>query len=184
MHDALATQCDPGIIGGLSAAAAGSQPLLRRVLNVAGVADDWQEQRQLRQFEPAAVAAPNRVQQGQLSAGGAHQSTGQCKDSCDSMQLAGDDEQCGSGSGSGSDNGNVCSADAAQKVPAPIKILPQLVSGAGHDALAMAEAGPMGMLFVRCRNGGISHSPEERVDDNDVAAAAAALLTYIHAEVA
>ena len=38
--------------------------------------------------------------------------------------------------------------------------MPLLVSGAGHDALAMAELTPIGMLFVRCRHGGISHSPE------------------------
>ena len=40
--------------------------------------------------------------------------------------------------------------------------MPLLVSGAGHDALAMAELTPIGMLFVRCRHGGISHSPEAR----------------------
>ena len=40
--------------------------------------------------------------------------------------------------------------------------VPLLVSGAGHDALAMAELTPIGMLFVRCRHGGISHSPEVR----------------------
>ena len=40
----------------------------------------------------------------------------------------------------------------------------------------------MGMLFVRCRNGGISHSPAELVDDADVAAATATLLAYLHAE--
>ena len=40
--------------------------------------------------------------------------------------------------------------------------MPLLVSGAGHDALAMAELTPIGMLFVRCRHGGISHSPEVR----------------------
>jgi allantoate deiminase len=62
--------------------------------------------------------------------------------------------------------------------------VPRLVSGAGHDALAMADAGPMGMLFVRCRNGGISHSPAELVDAEDVAAAAAALLAYLHTELA
>lgn len=60
--------------------------------------------------------------------------------------------------------------------------VPLLVSGAGHDALAMAELTRIGMLFVRCQGGGISHSPEEAVDDADVAAAAAALYTYLLAE--
>lgn len=46
----------------------------------------------------------------------------------------------------------------------------QLPSGAGHDAAAMAELVPVGMLFVRCE-GGISHSPSENVADNDAAAA-------------
>lgn len=57
--------------------------------------------------------------------------------------------------------------------------VPLLVSGAGHDALAMAELTRIGMLFVRCRHGGISHSPEEAVDDADVAAASAALYSYL-----
>ena len=60
--------------------------------------------------------------------------------------------------------------------------VPLLVSGAGHDALAMAELTRIGMLFVRCRHGGISHSPEEAVDDADVAAASAALYSYLQRE--
>lgn len=60
--------------------------------------------------------------------------------------------------------------------------VPLLVSGAGHDALAMAELTRIGMLFVRCRHGGISHSPEEAVDDADVAAASAALYSYLQQE--
>ncbi len=42
-------------------------------------------------------------------------------------------------------------------------MVPRLTSGAGHDAMEMAGAGPAGMLFVRCGNGGISHSPLETV---------------------
>ncbi|CAI9284619.1 unnamed protein product [Lactuca saligna] len=38
--------------------------------------------------------------------------------------------------------------------------VPVLMSGAGHDAMAMSHLTKVGMLFVRCR-GGISHSPEE-----------------------
>ena len=39
-----------------------------------------------------------------------------------------------------------------------------LPSGAGHDAMKMATITPIGMLFVRCGNGGISHNPDE-IDD-------------------
>ena len=48
----------------------------------------------------------------------------------------------------------------------------RLPSGAGHDAMKMATITPIGMLFVRCGNGGISHNPAETMtaDDADVAA--------------
>lgn len=45
-----------------------------------------------------------------------------------------------------------------------------LPSGAGHDAIAIAERWPVGMLFVRCK-GGISHHPAESVTVDDVALA-------------
>jgi allantoate deiminase len=47
----------------------------------------------------------------------------------------------------------------------------RLASGAGHDAVAMANLCPSAMLFVRCK-GGISHNPAEwvTVEDADVAA--------------
>lgn len=45
-----------------------------------------------------------------------------------------------------------------------------LLSGAGHDAVAMAEAFPVAMLFVR-HPGGISHHPDEHVEAADVAVA-------------
>jgi allantoate deiminase len=48
--------------------------------------------------------------------------------------------------------------------------LPQLPSGAGHDAAMMAAITPAAMLFVRCR-GGISHHPDESVEEADVAVA-------------
>lgn len=85
--------------------------------------------------------------------------------------------------------------------------VPVLMSGAGHDAMAMSHltkviiscsnrkinwssptshacAYPrcskkqVGMLFVRCR-GGVSHSPDEYVSDNDVWAAGLALLHFL-----
>jgi allantoate deiminase len=50
--------------------------------------------------------------------------------------------------------------------------LADLASGGGHDAGVLAEAGvESGMLFVRSRNGGVSHRPEELADEADVATA-------------
>jgi beta-ureidopropionase / N-carbamoyl-L-amino-acid hydrolase len=50
----------------------------------------------------------------------------------------------------------------------------ELPSGAGHDAMYLAEIAETGMIFVRCR-GGISHNPAEFVDPQDIAAGAAVL---------
>ena len=50
----------------------------------------------------------------------------------------------------------------------------ELASGAGHDAAIMATTTPATMLFVRCQDG-ISHNPAESVEQEDVAAAIAAL---------
>ncbi|OMO91902.1 Peptidase M20 [Corchorus olitorius] len=55
---------------------------------------------------------------------------------------------------------------------------PVLMSGAGHDAMAMSHLTKVGMLFVRCR-GGISHSPEEHVLDDDVWTAGLAILAFL-----
>jgi acetylornithine deacetylase/succinyl-diaminopimelate desuccinylase-like protein len=47
---------------------------------------------------------------------------------------------------------------------------PELVSGAGHDAMFIAAAGvPTGMLFVRSLNGGVSHHPDELSSEEDIA---------------
>ena len=85
--------------------------------------------------------------------------------------------------------------------------VPVLMSGAGHDAMAMSHLtkassfilhelfvkfscsynnhihgalryGQVGMLFVRCR-GGVSHSPAEHVLDDDVWAAGLAILAFL-----
>jgi allantoate deiminase len=45
-----------------------------------------------------------------------------------------------------------------------------LASGAGHDAAQMATLTPIGMLFVRCKEG-ISHNPAESVKREDVGVA-------------
>lgn len=54
----------------------------------------------------------------------------------------------------------------------------RLVSGAGHDAMAMASITEVGMLFLRCA-GGISHHPDESVLEADVALAIEAMVATI-----
>lgn len=58
-------------------------------------------------------------------------------------------------------------SEAVQEVQERSVSLP---SGAGHDAIAIAERWPSAMLFVRCK-GGISHHPAESVTADDVALA-------------
>ncbi|WP_375753942.1 allantoate amidohydrolase [Vibrio sp. HN007] len=53
-----------------------------------------------------------------------------------------------------------------------------LVSGAGHDAMAMADIVPTTMMFVRCE-GGVSHHPGERVTAEDVAVSLRALYKFL-----
>jgi acetylornithine deacetylase/succinyl-diaminopimelate desuccinylase-like protein len=49
---------------------------------------------------------------------------------------------------------------------------PELVSGAGHDAMVLAAAAvPTAMLFVRSLNGGVSHCREELSSAEDIARA-------------
>ncbi len=54
-----------------------------------------------------------------------------------------------------------------------------LPSGAGHDAIAIAERWPVAMLFVRCHQG-ISHHPAEAVAEADVAQAIQAYVEVVH----
>ncbi|XP_051125869.1 allantoate deiminase 2 isoform X2 [Andrographis paniculata] len=63
--------------------------------------------------------------------------------------------------------------EVAAAVPVPV-----LMSGAGHDAMAMSKLTKVAMLFVRCR-GGVSHSPEEHVSEDDVWAAGLAVLAFL-----
>lgn len=62
-------------------------------------------------------------------------------------------------------------SSALTRVGLPVRRLP---SGAGHDGLAMARLCPVGMLFVRCK-GGISHNPDEAIEEADAEQAAAVL---------
>lgn len=57
----------------------------------------------------------------------------------------------------------------------PVRKLP---SGAGHDAAALSRLCPVAMLFVRCR-GGLSHHPDESVQEADVAIAIRVLASFL-----
>jgi allantoate deiminase/N-carbamoyl-L-amino-acid hydrolase len=54
-----------------------------------------------------------------------------------------------------------------------------LASGAGHDAEQFSGVTEIGMLFVRCGNGGISHNPRETITADDADAGARVLLDVI-----
>jgi allantoate deiminase len=54
----------------------------------------------------------------------------------------------------------------------------RMASGAGHDAMVLAPHMPAAMLFVRSP-GGISHHPDESVDEDDVARALAAARVFL-----
>ena len=54
----------------------------------------------------------------------------------------------------------------------------ELHSGAGHDAMQMALVAPMGMLFVPSRDG-VSHTPEEHTDLEDLTAGANVLVSAV-----
>ncbi len=58
----------------------------------------------------------------------------------------------------------------------PVRRLP---SGAGHDAMILADVVDMGMLFVRCGAGGVSHNPAESVTAGDAGLAVQALLDFL-----
>lgn len=63
-----------------------------------------------------------------------------------------------------------CSPTPSRPLATPLR----LPSGAGHDAVAMADLTAIAMLFVRCA-GGLSHHPGESVRRDDVVAAIAVL---------
>ncbi|MDI6438851.1 M20/M25/M40 family metallo-hydrolase, partial [Enterobacter hormaechei] len=56
--------------------------------------------------------------------------------------------------------------------------IPQLSTGAGHDAATLATTMPTGMLFVRNPTGA-SHCPAESASDADCEAGAEALQTVL-----
>ncbi|WP_295999128.1 allantoate amidohydrolase [Rugamonas sp.] len=68
--------------------------------------------------------------------------------------------------------------DAVQRAGLPRH---ELLSGAGHDAMAMAAITDVAMLFTRCGNGGISHNPLETMTADDADIAARVLLDFLRA---
>jgi len=74
-----------------------------------------------------------------------------------------------------------CSAGSSGEAECGGDNIPVMVSGAGHDAMAVADITKFGMLFVRCR-GGISHSSLEHAEEDDITASAAALTRYLLAK--
>jgi len=63
-----------------------------------------------------------------------------------------------------------CDAEIIDMLRKSVASIPhmQLSSGAGHDAMIMASICPVGMVFLRCKNG-VSHNPLESVSEEDVA---------------
>lgn len=66
-------------------------------------------------------------------------------------------------------------ASTARAGIAPFK----LISGAGHDAMAIAAVTDVAMLFTRCGNGGISHNPLETMTADDAEISAQILLDFL-----
>jgi allantoate deiminase len=76
----------------------------------------------------------------------------------------------------------VCSAELNRALSRSVKKIqrscPALVSGAGHDAVAMSEVAPVAMLFVRCRDG-LSHHPDEYASPADLRVALAVMIDFL-----
>jgi allantoate deiminase len=66
-------------------------------------------------------------------------------------------------------------ADAVAACGLPLRHLP---SGAGHDAMAVADVCDVAMLFVRCK-GGVSHTPEESITATDAQTAVDVLVEFL-----
>lgn len=68
---------------------------------------------------------------------------------------------------------NFCDEDIKEKMRESskdmgLKDVPELASGAFHDALTMADACPFGMIFVQSKDG-VSHNPDEFSTNEDIA---------------
>jgi allantoate deiminase len=76
----------------------------------------------------------------------------------------------------------VCSPELNRALTRSVKKFqrrcPTLVSGAGHDAVVLAQVTPVAMLFVRCREG-LSHHPNEYASPADLRAALAVTIDFL-----
>ena len=66
-------------------------------------------------------------------------------------------------------------ADAVERTTGTRRLLP---SGAGHDAVMMALAMPVAMIFVRCRDG-LSHHPDEHATPEDIETGLRVLVDFL-----
>ncbi len=64
---------------------------------------------------------------------------------------------------------------AAADASLPARDLP---SGAGHDGVFVSQCGPIGMIFVPCRDG-LSHTPEESIEPYQAADGARVLMNTV-----
>lgn len=75
-----------------------------------------------------------------------------------------------------------CAPRVVEQMAASLTALGQnpkkMISGAGHDAMLLAEITEVGMLFVRCKKG-ISHQPEEWAEKDDIALGTDVLLETV-----
>jgi allantoate deiminase len=75
-----------------------------------------------------------------------------------------------------------CDPDLTDRLAVSVVAIGQearrLVSGAGHDAMVMADLCPTTMLFIRCA-GGVSHNPAEDVMVDDVEQALLAMTHFV-----
>ena len=132
-NEAAAVEASPQVVQDLEAAAAAAQPMVAALL-------EQQRRQEAESLGPVGTCAAPAGDSGSGGGGGAKQT------------CAAPPEASSSSSGSSSSGGG--REAAAEGAAADGSPPPRLVSGAGHDAMVLAEAGiPMGMLFVRCRCG-------------------------------
>ncbi|MBB5351534.1 allantoate deiminase [Haloferula luteola] len=66
----------------------------------------------------------------------------------------------------------------AEAIEQEFGICRTLVSGAGHDGVAISALGPIAMLMVRCRDG-LSHHPDEFASPEDIEATIRVLVRFL-----
>ncbi|KAG1667557.1 hypothetical protein FOA52_014637 [Chlamydomonas sp. UWO 241] len=151
-HDAEAVMCDDGVVETLRRAVVGARAVMAAMMTHSGGGSGGAG----------------------CGCGGGSKGSG----SGEAERVGAKPGACSGGHGHGHGHEHACENPCTCGGGATAANAPVMVSGAGHDAMALAEVSKMGMLFVRCR-GGVSHHPSEHVEPDDVAASAAALYKYI-----